>query len=235
MGAPLAPLMAELFMQGYERKHMGKLKDIGVKYWRRYVDDTIVLLKLEETAENVAQFLNKLHPSIKFTFEEENASEHTLPFLDVLVKKTEGYTTSVYRKPSFTGLMTKWLSFIPKRYKRNAISTMVYRAFNVSSTYQILHNEFDVIRVLARKNGYPLNFVEKIIRDHFNHAYTTRSNKNDAPAKENIIFRIPYFGQCSQIYAKRITAAVKKVYPQKDVRIVYDVTKKIGDGFKYKG
>ncbi|CAF1632578.1 unnamed protein product [Didymodactylos carnosus] len=62
-----------------------------------------------------------------------------------------------------------------------------------------------------------------------------RSNKkNDASTKENIIFRIPYFGQCSQVYAKRITAAVKKVYPQEDVRIIYDVTKKIGDGLSIK-
>ena len=56
---------------------------------------------------------------------EDNGS---LPFLDVLVSKTNnGATTSVYRKPSFTGLGTNYLSLIPRLFKINAIKTLLYK------------------------------------------------------------------------------------------------------------
>ena len=60
--------------------------------------------------------INSYHPSIKFTVEiEDNCS---LPFLNVLVNK-EGidFSTSLFRKQTFTGLYTNFASLCPTRYK----------------------------------------------------------------------------------------------------------------------
>ena len=50
------------------------------------------------------EVLNKLHPSLKFTGEFKSFSK--LSFSDVLVERSVigGVSTSVYRKPTFTGL-----------------------------------------------------------------------------------------------------------------------------------
>jgi hypothetical protein len=46
--------------------------------------------------------------NIKFTFEIEN-DDKTLPFLDISIKRVNGnFETSVYRKPTFTGLFYKF-------------------------------------------------------------------------------------------------------------------------------
>ena len=48
-----------------------KLKRLGVILYKRYVDDTFVILKLIESATQWLNFLNTLHPNIKFTTEKE--------------------------------------------------------------------------------------------------------------------------------------------------------------------
>jgi hypothetical protein len=65
--------------------------------WLRYVDDTFVIWPHgAEGIQNFVTHLNSLRPAIQFTMEIE--SEGTIPFLDVLVKKTgTALTTKVYR------------------------------------------------------------------------------------------------------------------------------------------
>ena len=56
-------------------------------------------------------YLNQQHSNIKFTIEEE--VDKKLPFLDVLLDNNGPLKTSVYHKPTFTGLYTNFESFIP--------------------------------------------------------------------------------------------------------------------------
>lgn len=45
MGAPLAPVIADIFMSHLEETLMGRLVQSGVREWFRYVDDTFILLE----------------------------------------------------------------------------------------------------------------------------------------------------------------------------------------------
>ncbi|CAF4102211.1 unnamed protein product [Rotaria sordida] len=159
MGSPLAPLLAEIFLQDFEKKHLSSFKEKGIVYWKRYVDDTFVLLDPKVSAKDIAAQLSQCHPSMKFTCEEEyttinkdlskegssqkkfsHKNQYTaekkvsteekkstpriaLSFLDVLVERQPdiGFESRKYRKETFTGLLTKWDSFVPKQYKYNAI------------------------------------------------------------------------------------------------------------------
>ena len=65
-----------------------------------------------EEAEEFLEVLNNLHPCLQFTMESE--VDGKLPFLDVLVLRdevSEEFLTTIYRKPTFTGLYTRWDSF----------------------------------------------------------------------------------------------------------------------------
>ena len=69
----------------------------------RYVDDTFCAFGSETEADEFFSHLNNMHPALRFTLEKENNS--TLPFLDALVcKETPAFLTTVYRKPTFTGV-----------------------------------------------------------------------------------------------------------------------------------
>jgi len=236
MGSPLAPLLAEIFLQNFEKKHLPAFKEKGIMYWKRYVDDTFVLLDPEVTSDDICAQLSQCHPSLKFTVEEERSGSHTIPFLEVLVQRQPGigFRTRVYRKSTFTGLLTKWDSFVPKKYKLNAISIMVYRAIKICSTDKALHNEFNFIRKTALKNGYPLHVIQSTIKKQLDLKNKPRPPKITEPEEDITILRVPYYGKPSHIYAKRVVAAVHKQYPLKKIRVVYDVTSRIGQNFNSK-
>ena len=71
-------------------------------------------------------------------------------------------STSVYRKPTFTGLFTNFDSFIPISYKKGLISTLLFRYLNISSSYAILHAGVEKFKKIMISNGYPENFFDRI-------------------------------------------------------------------------
>ncbi|CAF1444202.1 unnamed protein product [Adineta steineri] len=254
MGSPLAPLLAEIFLQDFEKKHLPRFKKMGILYWKRYMDDTFVLLKPGVSAKNICAKLSQCHPALKFTVEEERlpneedkkkithkvknyyskkkeipktgeaakkeeakikelySNTFLLSFLGVLVlrKPDIGFNTQIYRKETFSGLITKWSSFVPKSYKYNAISSMVYRARRICSTYEALSTELDEIRGISFINGYPKAFVESVIRRQLNMQLTPPAIKPTLDEIDTIVLRVPYYGKPSQIYGKRVAAAVAK-------------------------
>jgi hypothetical protein len=113
------------------------------------------------------RILSSHHPDIQFTSEEEK--EKKLPFLDVVVERKDlMFETSIFRKPTFTKSLTKWTSLVPRHYKVPAVSSMVYRNIRICSLFEIMYNEFNYIRDVTLRNGYPSNFVECQIRHTLN-------------------------------------------------------------------
>ncbi|CAF1520615.1 unnamed protein product, partial [Didymodactylos carnosus] len=122
MGSPLAPVIADIFMAHLENTLYNRLEKAGVKKWLRYVDDTFVLLAPDASVEDIVEILNTFHRSIRFTCEKEENGY--IPFLDVKVIRSlnsNQFQTTVHRKKTFSGLMTKWSSCVPHSYKKSAI------------------------------------------------------------------------------------------------------------------
>ena len=88
----------------------------------------------KNTATLLFNYMNNQHPNIRFTMEQE--TDHVLPFLDVLINKTDPHqsVTTVYRKKIFTGLLTSYLSFCPFTYKLGLIKTLIQRTFKTNNT-----------------------------------------------------------------------------------------------------
>ena len=102
--------------------------------YKRYVDDTFMLFKKEEHIDLFYNYLNNKHSKITFTIEKER--DNKLPFLDLLISKTNNkIDTSIYRKETFTGLGINYLSACYEKYKTNAILTLLHRAYSLSSNY----------------------------------------------------------------------------------------------------
>ena len=67
MGSPLGPLFANIFMAEFEKTHMEKLREVGIKTWLRYVDDVFVTTNDRAASEAALEYLNEQHPNIKTT------------------------------------------------------------------------------------------------------------------------------------------------------------------------
>ena len=118
MGFPLGPTLANVFMCHFENIWLQNcpihFKPIG---YRWFVDDTFLLFRSKGHTEKFRNYLNKQHKNIKFTSEiEDNVS---LSFLDIKISRENNkFVTSVYHKPTFSGVLTNFESFIPDIYKR---------------------------------------------------------------------------------------------------------------------
>ena len=145
MGSPLAPVLANFFMGHYEKLWLNNYTGPKVLYYRRYVDDIICCFRNSNDARLFFEYLNSCHPNIKFTMETEERGQ--LPFLDVLLPKQSvsdrqgTFITAVYRKKTYTGLLTNYFSFTPFKYKLGLIKTLIYRAYKINNTTQGFHND----------------------------------------------------------------------------------------------
>ena len=229
MGNLLGPTLANAFLCYHEKLWLNDCpSDFKPITYKRYVDDTFLIFKSPSHVSKFLNFLNDKHPNIKFTSEIEN--NKCLPFLDISIKRVNNsLTTSVYRKRTFTGLMTKFNSSIPNQYKRNLVTTLVIRAYNICSNYFNLHNELTLLEQFLFKNGFNSNFTCSVINKLLN-----PSPRPTTVNKAVIYFTIPYRGNARFKLRNGLTKLLKCFYPQVAVRVVFKPCSTIQNWFNIK-
>ena len=151
---------------------------------------------------------NNCHANIKFTVEfEENC---TIPFLDILIKRhNHSFSTSIYRKKTFSGLYTKWDSFTPRKYKVNLIRTLTFRCFRICSS-PLLRSCVNELRKLLLQNGYPAGVVNYNINDVLNRQQNRPRHPIITVPKKETILVLPYLGVQSKIVTKQLKTCINK-------------------------
>ena len=133
MGSPLGPNMANFFLSFYEINWLELCpKEFKPVFYRRYVDDIFVLFELAEHLSKFCNYFNTCHPSMSFSFEQEKNGK--LSFLDIKVSREKGkFVTTVYRKPTFSGVYSHFESFLSTIYKFGMVYTLAYRCLKICS------------------------------------------------------------------------------------------------------
>ena len=233
MGSPLGPHLANSFMCYYEQIWLEDCPEqFKPKFYRRYVDDIFVLCNSLEQLEQFKNYLNSKHQNINFTSETE--IDGRLPFLDMVVDRNGGkVTTSVYRKPTFTGLYTHFHSFLPSMYKFGLLSTILFRYFSLCSTYAIFHQEILNFKKIFLKNGFSLSFIEKSIKIFLNKIFVKKVLVDTVP-KRNYNIVLPYLGPLSDKIQKRIKNVFKMHIPTGKINLIWKTKRRISHFLKFK-
>ena len=228
MGGPLAPSFANVFLAHLENTKLRTLdiSNFKPKLLLRYVDDCFALFNNLTDAVTFLSFLNSMHPSIKFTLER---GDICMPFLDVNIKiDCDSFVTSVYRKPTHTGVFLNFLSVAPISWKRGVIYCLLYRAKLICSNLSLFNDEVCNLRKMFIANAYPVSFFDNVL-----HKFLWRNNVDPSkPAPEEVededapfvIFRVPYFGKCSVDFARNISNVISHNFSVR-VRVVYSTFK----------
>ena len=110
MGSPLGPL-AIAFLVHFEKNWLQNCpSDLKPHYYRQYINDIFVLFTSLKHLEAFRNFLNGRHAIMSFTIEREK--QNRISFLDIaIIRKNKTFTTSVYLKPTFSGVYTHFDSF----------------------------------------------------------------------------------------------------------------------------
>ena len=104
MGTKFAPIYANSVMGYLEQKLYQRVEEnYGTDFrryledaWKRYLDDCFLIwTKSVNTLDEFSALLNNLHPTLKFTREMSNTK---LPFLDIMVIKSESENEKGFRK-----------------------------------------------------------------------------------------------------------------------------------------
>ena len=224
MGSPVAPALANIFMSVLEQNFMNQCPAVCKPlFYKRYMDDTFVLFANSEKAAHLKNYINSRHPNIQFTMDKEQNC--TLPFLDINVARNSTETsttfvTSIYRKPTFSGLGTSFYSFVPFLYKINSILTLVHRAYKLSSNYYLFHTELNFLRNFFSKNGFPRHLIENKIGQYLTKQYNRSEPLPTAP-KKTMYFKFPYYGDYSNKMEHKLKDLLTEYFPQFDFRIVF--------------
>ena len=140
-----------------------------------------------------------------------------LPFLDVLVHKhADHFSTSVYRKPMFTGLYMRWNSFSPSSRKANLIKCLTHRAVKLCSPVYLADGISNIKIFLD--NGFPEHVVNTCISKK---VASMAVEPKFGPRKCPIYVRLPRKGQISLQFERRIKSAVSGCFRAADLRVIH--------------
>ena len=181
-----------------KNKWLNSEESSTVLFYKRYVDDIFCLFKCETDADRFLTFLNWQHPNIKFTIEKEKNNQ--LPFLGILNDSSSNkFVTSLYRKPTYIGLLTNCNSFTSPNYKKGLIKILIDRTFRISSTWSGFHYILNLKSVL-QKNEFPLKLIDKSINKYLSHSVFKQKENEQMPLLESTekrFYKLPYIGSFS--------------------------------------
>ena len=123
MGSALGPVLANIILSEFEKLIVSDLIKSGViRFYRRYVDDTLVLVKPSDIPAVLDKF-NSFDKNLQFTV--DTFPDNVIHFLDILISSDN---TDVYYKSTHTGQYTNFSSFEPFSRKTAWVKSLFHRA-----------------------------------------------------------------------------------------------------------
>ena len=161
MGSPVSPIVANLYMESFERKALASAIN-HPQVWYRFVDDTWVIQQ-QAHKQALLDHINNIDPAIEFTVEGTQGNG-AIPFLDTLVTPLADGSLSitVYHKPTHTDQYLQWDSPHSLSAKYSVIGTLTHRAKVVCTDPELLLGEINHLRRALEKCNYPTWAINRI-------------------------------------------------------------------------
>ncbi|VDP84154.1 unnamed protein product [Echinostoma caproni] len=205
-------ITSDIFMGMIEAQLNEAIK--GTFFYKRYVDDVLVIFNHPHDMAVLLNELNAAHPNLKFTSEVEKAN--SLAFLDVLItRKSDGsIQRSIFRKKTWSEQYLHFNSFSPIEHERALVRTLFYRARKIC-TEDTIPSEQENIYSALRVNGYPECFV----RFHSRIGNRIQATTLRVP-KKSIHISLPYKRESiMQLITQRIKNALQRTYYAATLRL----------------
>ena len=230
MGCPLGLLFANIFLSFHEKSWLHNCPaSFKPLLYQQYVDDCFLIFR---SLSHVPLYLNRQHPNIFFSSELEKDSR--LSFLNIEITCSNGrFATSVYRKPTFTGLFTNFHSFVPLGYKRFLVCCLLHRIFHLCSSYENFHAQLEVVRKLFNLNGFPTHMLNQLVPHFLNNLFEPKPPLFTAP-KKIVCFCLSFTGSHSLQICTQITRLCRAACPHLNIRFVFSSSTCISSFFLFK-
>ena len=213
MGSPLSPVLAEIYMDNFEKLLFCNKNPLlkNIVKWYRYVDD--VFCVWQGTLRQLSQFLTVLNSQdkhIKFTMETEE--EGVLNYLDMSIRIiNHKFDFAIYRKKCYSDSIIHERSRHHIQQKTAALKSLIHRVCHIPMSESSMANELRTIKDIAVNNGYKEKLVDTIFRRKRTQMarrliYKTQSSPGGSPKW----CRIPFLGNLS--------LKVQRLLPKEKIR-----------------
>ena len=233
MGSLLSSSLANAFLFFHEKIWLNDCPEyFKPVYYRRYVNDLFDLFPSPDHLEKFTSHLNSKHENIKFTYEKE--SNNSLPFLDILISRSEnGFKTSVYHRPTFSGVYSNFNSFICDQYKIGLIFTLLFRTFSIVSDFSRFRTEVSRLKDILRKNAFSIKLVDNCIKNFLNKKFLNTPVTLTVKKKELFIV-LPYLGNLSLALRTRLQNSINKNLPFCKIKVIFKSATRLSKFFRFK-
>ena len=141
--------------------------------------------------------------------------------------------TTVYRKPTFSGVYTLFDSFLSTDYKVGMIYTLAYWSFKVCSDWTRFHEELNFLKHVFLKNGYPLSFIDKCFKMVIN-KLVIKHPQVTTVEKKTLVLSLPYLGDVSLQTTTKLRKSFKGILNCYKLQIVFKSQRKFFNFFWFK-
>jgi hypothetical protein len=170
MGTRVAPTYANIFMNKLEKAILSSLPE-HLKHlifsWRRFIDDILLLfLGSYEELDELFQFLNNFHPTMKFDEPQFNKDDNSTNFLDLKIKIHGGkIETDLYRKETDKPTALLPSSAHPGHIAPNIVYSMGFRLLRICSTQASFENRLKELKTdFLMPRGYKPSIIDGAFR-----------------------------------------------------------------------
>ena len=153
----------------------------------------------------------------------ETEDKGQLPFSDVLLSKQSAsdhqgsFINSVYRKKTYTGLLTNNFSFTPFKYKLGLIKTLIERAYKINNTTHGFHNDIKNLSEILKRNMFPKWLIDKSVKGYLSKVRTTGKDTSKCETSNCH----PYIRDYSSYTGRKVSSIINKYCKDINVKIIF--------------
>ena len=105
-------------------------------------------------------------------------------------------------------------------YKINSIRTLINRAYNICSDFNLFHQDVTFLFNFFTENAYPTFLFYKVVRLFLNDKFEP-GPMIDTVKKDVKYVKLPFVGQCSYDVRKKLQSILKYSFPQIQFQFVF--------------
>ena len=233
MGSALGPVLANIIMTELEKLVLPKLMESGaIKFYIRYVDDTLVLIKDDKISEVLNAF-NAFDRNLDFTVDEFD--DGLVHFLDLNVDIAKQGEIDIYSKPTNTGQYSHESSYVPWNYKISWARALYNRAKRLCSTSKLFKRQRNRISDILSWNGFSKYTRNKLLKK-FDQDFESKKRNTDtepeqhqdtkAETDKKFILKLPYLGKSGEDMARVLKRKLARHLKENvKIRVIFTTNK----------
>ena len=101
---------------------------------------------------------------------------------------------------------------------------LIHRAFKISSSHIIFHNELEKIKILVQKNMHPKSVIDNQIKT-FQDKQITEDRGTTSEKQKTLHYSLPYIGHFSHVTKKKLRHICERFCKDIDIKIAFSPLK----------